>query len=80
MSVAIKPQTLMTADRFASGLTYEGYKGCVSYERGICPVAERMWEKELMVTNVCRAGVSQQDLMDVVLAFEKVAGNVAELG
>jgi perosamine synthetase len=59
--------------------TYEGYKGSVSYERGICPVAERMWEKELMVTNVCRAGVTQQDLMDVVLAFEKVAGNLSEL-
>jgi len=60
--------------------TYEGYKGTVSYDRGICPVAERMWEKELMVTNVCRAGVSQQDLMDVVLAFEKVAGSAGELG
>jgi hypothetical protein len=59
--------------------TYEGYKGSVSYERGICPVAECMWEKELMVTNVCRAGVGQQDLMDVVLAFEKVAGNLGEL-
>jgi hypothetical protein len=33
-----------------------------------------------MVTNVCRAGVTQQDLMDVVLAFEKVAGNVGDLG
>jgi dTDP-4-amino-4,6-dideoxygalactose transaminase len=60
--------------------TYEGYKGSVSYERGICPVAERMWEKDLMVTNVCRAGVTQQDLMDVVLAFEKVAGNARDLG
>jgi len=52
----------------------------VSYDRGICPVAERMWEKELMVTNVCRAGVTQQDLMDVVLAFEKVASNAKDLG
>ncbi len=60
--------------------TYEGYKGKVSYDRGICPVAERMWESELMVTNVCRAGTSQQDLMDVVLAFEKVAGNASDLG
>jgi dTDP-4-amino-4,6-dideoxygalactose transaminase len=59
--------------------TYEGYKGNVSYERGICPVAERMWEKELMVTNVCRAGLTQHDLMDVVLAFEKVAGSAGEL-
>jgi len=60
--------------------SYEGYKGSVSYDRGICPVAERMWEKELMVTNVCRVGVGQQDLMDVVLAFEKVAGNSSDLG
>jgi dTDP-4-amino-4,6-dideoxygalactose transaminase len=60
--------------------SYEGYKGKVSYDRGICPVAERMWEKELMVTNVCRAGVTQQDLMDVVLAFEKVASNAIDLG
>lgn len=59
--------------------SYEGYKGTVSYDRGICPVAERMWENELMVTNVCRAGVAQQDLMDVVLAFEKVAGSAGEL-
>lgn len=60
--------------------SYEGYKGKVSYDRGICPVAERMWEKELMVTNVCHAGVTQQDLMDVVLAFEKVASNAKDLG
>ena len=60
--------------------SYEGYKGKVSYDRGICPVAERMWDKELMVTNVCRAGVTQQDLMDVVLAFEKVASNAKDLG
>jgi len=59
--------------------SYEGYKGTVSYDRGICPVAERMWKKELMVTNVCRAGVTQEDLMDVVLAFEKVAGNASDL-
>jgi dTDP-4-amino-4,6-dideoxygalactose transaminase len=51
----------------------------VSYRRGICPVAERMWERELMVTNVCRAGVTQQDLLDVVLAFEKVLGHADEL-
>ena len=61
-------------------VTIAKYSNGVRPVRGICPVAERMWEKELMVTNVCRAGLSQQDLMDVVLAFEKVAGNVAELG
>ncbi len=59
--------------------TYNRDARTISYERGICPVAERMWETELMVTNVCRAGVAQQDLLDVVLAFEKVVGYADEL-
>src|SRR5437870_3580119 len=33
MSVAIKPQTLMAADRFASGLTYQGYKAQMEKNR-----------------------------------------------
>lgn len=58
---------------------YEGYKGTVSYDPGICPVAERMFYKELMCTDVCHANVSEADLRDVVTAFEKVIGNVGEL-
>ncbi|MEP6508649.1 MAG: DegT/DnrJ/EryC1/StrS family aminotransferase [Gemmatimonadales bacterium] len=52
--------------------TYEGYKGSVSYERGICPVAEAMWETDVMVGNFCHANVTQSDLDDVVAALEKV--------
>lgn len=58
---------------------YAGYRGTVSYDRGICPVTERMFYTELMCTDVCHANVSQQDLLDVVLAFEKVIGNVGQL-
>jgi dTDP-4-amino-4,6-dideoxygalactose transaminase len=54
--------------------TYEGYKGKVSYERGICPVAERMWESDVMVGNFCHAAIDRTDLDDVVAALEKVAG------
>jgi perosamine synthetase len=58
---------------------YDRNPESISYKRGICPVAERMWEHELMVTNVCHAGVTQQDLLDVVLAFEKVVRHADEL-
>jgi perosamine synthetase len=59
--------------------TYPGYKGRVSYERGLCPVAERMHFQELMYTNVCHADITERDLADVVSAFDKVMSNLDEL-
>jgi dTDP-4-amino-4,6-dideoxygalactose transaminase len=59
--------------------TYAGYKGSVSYEKGICPVTEQMYFKELMFTNVCHANIHQSDLEDVVKAFEKVFNNLNDL-
>jgi Predicted pyridoxal phosphate-dependent enzyme apparently involved in regulation of cell wall biogenesis len=59
--------------------TYPGYKGSVRYERGICPVTERMFDHELMVTNVCHASVTEADLTDVVEAFRKVWDNLDAL-
>lgn len=52
--------------------TYAGYKGSVNYSKGLCPVTERMFEHELMVTNVCHAHIRESDLRDVVTAFRKV--------
>ncbi len=60
--------------------TYEGYKGSVSYERGICPVAERMWESDVMVGNFCHAAVETTDLDDVASALEKVVSEARTLG
>ena len=59
--------------------TYSGYKGSVSYERGICPVVERLYYRELMCTDVCHANTTENDLADVVAAFEKVYNNLSEL-
>jgi dTDP-4-amino-4,6-dideoxygalactose transaminase len=60
--------------------TFEGYKGNVSYERGICPVAERMWESDVMVGNFCHAAISKSDLDDVVAALEKVVSEARNIG
>ena len=59
--------------------TYPGYRGKVTYERGICPVTERMHYSELIHTDVCHADITQHDLDDVVTAFHKVLENRAEL-
>ena len=82
----VKPIYLepMYQERIAFGedgypFTYSGYKGEVSYDKGICPVTERMYDKELMFTNVCHAGIQQTDLDDVVNGFYKVFKNLEEL-
>jgi dTDP-4-amino-4,6-dideoxygalactose transaminase len=59
--------------------TYPGYEGNVSYDKGICPVTERMYYQELMFTNVCHAGVQKEDLDDMVNAFYKLYDNLEAL-
>jgi dTDP-4-amino-4,6-dideoxygalactose transaminase len=59
--------------------SYKGYKGTVSYNRGICPVTERMHFQELMFTNICHANITRGDLDDFAAAFEKVLANLDEL-
>lgn len=55
------------------------YKGRVSYVKGCCPVTERMHEKELLVTPICRYPHTKKDINDLVSAFEKIYENMAEL-
>jgi len=55
------------------------WNGHVSYEPGICPVTERLYERELMLADVCRHPLTLDDARDVADAFEKVLTNVAAL-
>jgi len=59
--------------------TYPGYQGEVSYARGICPVAERMHDQELLYTAICHANSSERDLQDWIDAFDKVLSHATEL-
>lgn len=59
--------------------TYPGYRGRVSYDRGICPVTERMYDSELLLTAICHANVVRQDLDDFVAGVNKVYDNLSEL-
>lgn len=55
------------------------YRGEVDYSKGICPVTERMYEKELMLTGVCKYPHTKEDMDDVVNAFQKIFDNKHEL-
>lgn len=59
--------------------TWPGWKGSVDYSPGSCPVVERLYYKELMCTDVCHAQTTEDDLLDVVAAFEKIYSNLSEL-
>ena len=47
---------------------YNHFGTDISYEKGICPVAERLYEKELMLTAVCRPPATREDMDDIVTA------------
>lgn len=55
------------------------YTGSVSYERGICPVAEELHFNSLITHEFMRPGMSRDDLDDVVRGFEKVVKHSADL-
>ncbi len=49
------------------GVTYD-------YRRGLCPVAERMYEKELILTPLVREPLTTDDMDDLAEAMAKVLG------
>ncbi|MGH3050030.1 MAG: DegT/DnrJ/EryC1/StrS family aminotransferase, partial [Gaiellaceae bacterium] len=55
------------------------WQGEVSYERGICPVTERLYETELLVLDVCRSPLDAADVDDVADAFEKLLEHLDRL-
>ena len=59
--------------------TYEGYKGTVNYQKGLCPVTEQMYYDEIMTTNICHANITRDDLDDFLIAIKKVFDHIGEL-
>ena len=55
------------------------YDGQVSYEKGLCPVTERMYYEEVFTHEYMRPCFSKRDLETVINAYEKVYQNLDEL-
>lgn len=51
----------------------------VSYKKGICPVAERMYYEEWIGNGLVHKGISKRDLDDIVCAYEKVLTSASVL-
>ncbi len=57
----------------------EKYKGSIDYSKGICPIVEKLHFEELFSHEYMRPGMSQEDMHDVIKAFNKVFENCDEL-
>lgn len=55
------------------------YKGNATYDKGLCPTAERLHERELILTPVARPPASYADMDDVISAVHKVLENRGEI-
>ncbi|MFY0631394.1 MAG: DegT/DnrJ/EryC1/StrS family aminotransferase [Flavobacteriaceae bacterium] len=49
------------------------------YSKGICPVTEKLYEEELLLSPLVREGMTQNDVKDFADAIEKVIENISEL-
>ena len=58
---------------------FKHYNGDVKYQKGICPVAELLHEKELVNTIICRPPATIDDMKDVIAAIKKIIENKEEL-
>lgn len=59
--------------------TCKYYNSSVSYDKGICPVAEKMHHEGLILTGLCRYPCTMDDMDDILRAFDKVLTNRKEL-
>jgi perosamine synthetase len=50
-----------------------------SYDRGSCPVVERMHFQEVIIHDLMHPGLDRQDMRDIVEAFIKVSESMDEL-
>ena len=55
------------------------YKNKIDYSAGICPVVEKMHFESLFTHEYMRPGMTEEDMMDVIRAIEKIFDNIHEL-
>lgn len=55
------------------------YRGEVSYQKGICPVAESMHENQLIRIPMCFYNYSDKEIDLIIESFTKVWNNLDEL-
>ncbi len=74
----VKPLYLSPIYHEGKPFPFKYYKGSVSYEKGICPVTEKLHEKELVLTLILRPPATENDVDDIISAINKIISNKKE--
>lgn len=75
----VKPLYLNPIYHENKPFVYNYFGKDINYDKGICPVTERLYEKELILTPVCRPPATREDIADIVKAINKILENREEL-
>ena len=68
----VRPLYLAPLYQERNHFAFEHYSGSARYEKGLCPVAERLHERELLTTSVVRFPATVEDMDDIAGAVQKV--------
>jgi dTDP-4-amino-4,6-dideoxygalactose transaminase len=58
---------------------FKHYRGNATYDKGLCPTAERLHGRELILTSVVRPPATFADMDDIITAITKILENRQEL-
>jgi perosamine synthetase len=76
----VRPLYLTPLYQGRQAFAFENYRGLARYDKGLCPTAERLHEKELMLTEIVRPPATVGHIDDIAAAFAKVFEHRAEFG
>ena len=75
----VKPLYLNPLYSEKRAYAFRHYKGDAKYEKGICPVVESLYEKEVIMIAVGRPPATIEDMNDIITAINKIIENKEEL-
>ena len=75
----VKPLYLNPLYLEKRAFAFKHYEGNTKYEKGICPIAEKLYEEDVILTEICRAPATIKDMEDIISAIKKVIENKEEL-
>ena len=68
----VKPLYLTPIYHDHKPFAFKHYTGTATYDKGLCPVTESLYERELIQTQIARPPASREDMDDVIRAIHKV--------
>jgi len=74
----VKPLYLNPVYHDSKPYIYTHYTGKARYEKGLCPITEQLYEKELVFTPILRPPITEKDIQDVISVINKVIDNQHE--